>query len=190
MDSDDELPVFSGRPDKKRPSEGGGILSELSSPPQRRARDAFTWSDGDDVFSHSSYQASRNSPFDTTNVRPVTAFGQGSDIRPVTAFGHGSHFGGDSSFSSFIPDLDEDSKEAVKAPLMTHKNLSSYQDLQARDLSKHASFASFDGIDMSPLFSRLLPESEVVEKDTPWTWDNLIPVVSEQTDKREKDDNL
>lgn len=185
MDSDDELPAFSGRPDKKR-SAGGGILSELSSPPpQRRARDAFNWSDGDDAF-HSSYQASRSSPFDTTNVRPVTAFGQGSDIRPVTAFGRG----GDSSFSSFIPDLDDGSKEAVKAPLMTHKNLSSYQDLQARDLSKHASFASFDGIDMSPLFSRLLPESEVVEKDTPWTWDNLIPVVSEQTDKGEKDDNL
>ncbi|GFQ86288.1 intraflagellar transport protein 43 homolog B [Trichonephila clavata] len=82
-----------------------------------------------------------------------------------------------------IPDLDamkeeELSADVAKAPSLTVSRIATYQELDS-DLSKHSAFQSLDGIDLSLLTKRLLPEHLVKKEDeTPWTWDTLFADVS------------
>ncbi|GFS60535.1 intraflagellar transport protein 43 homolog [Nephila pilipes] len=82
-----------------------------------------------------------------------------------------------------IPDLDamkeeELSADVAKAPSLTISRIATYQELDS-DLSKHSAFQSLDGIDLSLLTKRLLPEHLVKKDDeTPWSWDTLFADVS------------
>ncbi|GIY82868.1 intraflagellar transport protein 43 homolog [Caerostris extrusa] len=82
-----------------------------------------------------------------------------------------------------IPDLDtmkeeELSADVAKAPSLTISRIATYQELDS-DLSKHSAFQTLDGIDLSLLTKRLLPEHLVKKEDeTPWTWDTLFADVS------------
>lgn len=150
------------------PSSDAGLLSELHSPNrspdfEEATRKTFLASDSGDVspFMNMDHRASGHS---SMSVRPMTAMSTAGDL------------------GASIPNLEDlrevgDPAEAVKAPFMPMNNLFSYQELE-KDLMKNAAFTSFDDLDFSPLFSRLLPESEVVLGDENWTWDKLVASVS------------
>lgn len=82
-----------------------------------------------------------------------------------------------------IPDLDdmkeeELSADVAKAPSHTVSRIATYQELDS-DLSKHAAFQSLDGIDLTLLTKRLLPDHVVRKEDeTSWTWDTLFADIS------------
>ncbi|GBL82281.1 Intraflagellar transport protein 43 [Araneus ventricosus] len=82
-----------------------------------------------------------------------------------------------------IPDLDamkeeELSADVAKAPSLAVSRIATYKELDS-DLSKHSAFQTLDGIDLSLLTKRLLPEHLVKKEDeTPWTWDTLFADVS------------
>lgn len=150
----------------------GGILSESYSspshePPTKTTKGRGQWLD-------------RNDDDDTLTMISQSRTRTAATVRPVTAMS--------TSQADLIPDLDDMEAdvigEAVKAPLLEPSNLSSYQDLE-QDILKHPAFASFDGINMSPLFARLLPEKDVIEEDVVWTWDNLIASVSMHVPSKE-----
>ena len=153
--------AVAARPSTRR--EEAGLLSELHSPlhsfpANEQIRSGFA--SGDDV--------GRVSPF--VQERSAGHYG----LRPMTAM---SQAGADA-----IPNLEDvrqagEAPEAVKAPFLAMNNLFSYQELE-RDLMKNAAFTTFDDLDFSPLFSRLLPESEVQVEDENWTWDKLVASVS------------
>ena len=177
MDSDeDELSFMSSRNSNTRQSAvkktwrrgDAGLLGELHSPKhsldfEEPKRKAFLARDGEDVIPFMNKE-SRASGQSSMSVRPMTAMSLAGDM------------------GAAIPDLEDlrevgDPPEAVKAPFMAMNNLYSYQELE-KDLMKNAAFTSFDDLDFSPLFSRLLPESEVVLEDENWTWDKLVASVS------------
>jgi len=139
MDSDEEhgTPVKKGLQTRTKTVEKkqGGLLSDLYSSPIHEPVKK-DWLEDDMVD-------------DTlTFIRQTRAQAAADVVRPLTAM----------SQADYIPDLDEMqdlNDEAVKAPLVEPSALSSYQDLE-KDILKTAAFASFDGIDMNPLFSRLM----------------------------------
>ena len=100
-------------------------------------------------------------------------------VRPVT---------GMSQVGDFIPTLEDLtlSQENSDAPQVSVNTLASYQDLE-RDRSRQAVIPSLDGIDLSLLVKRLLPERELVEKDEPWTWDGLISNISSRLQPQSED---
>lgn len=174
MDSDDDSlaskpRIFQNRasklseqPKKQKKSVSGGILTDFYSPthetyesPRKRGGLYDAEDDTDDTL---------------TFIRQIKGK-SASSTRPTTAM----------SQADMIPDLEDmvdlESGRAVKAPLPEATNLSSYQDLE-KDIMKHPAFASFESIDMTSLFSRLLPEEEVMEENTVWNWDNIIASVS------------
>ena len=100
-------------------------------------------------------------------------------VRPVT---------GMSQVGDFIPTLEDLtlSQETSDAPQVSVNTLASYQDLE-RDRTRQAVIPSLDGVDLSLLVKRLLPERELVEKDEPWTWDGLISNISSRLQPRSED---
>ncbi|XP_035214835.1 intraflagellar transport protein 43 homolog, partial [Stegodyphus dumicola] len=84
-----------------------------------------------------------------------------------------------------IPDLDDAkdevfSADAAKAPSLAVSRIATYQELDS-DLSKHSAFQSLDGIDLTLLTKRLLPENIVKKEDeVAWNWDTLFADVSSQ----------
>ncbi|KAG8196237.1 hypothetical protein JTE90_023796 [Oedothorax gibbosus] len=93
-----------------------------------------------------------------------------------------------------IPDLDamkeeELSADIAKAPSLAISRIATYQELDT-DLSKHAAFQSLDGIDLTQLTKRLLPEHLVKKDDeTAWTWDTLFADVSSHLNSVMSQDN-
>ena len=174
MDSDEDINSPSrssqhnrGWKSKKKMQDDGGVLASFYSPtheavePLAKRRSA-TWLNEEDTM---------------TFVREVTRPTTSTTSRPMTAM----------SQADLIPDLEDMDYEAgvaVKAPLIESSNLTSYHDLE-KDILRHTAFASFENIDMSPLFARLIPEEEIVEDDTPWTWDTLIASVSSRVSKKD-----
>lgn len=143
-------------------------MGELHSPKHTEDMDepkkkSFLRDVGGDVSPFRS-QDFRSSDLNSMSVRPMTAMSLAGDV------------------GAAIPNLEDlreagEPPEVVKAPFMAMNNLYSYQELE-KDLMKNAAFTSFDDLDFSPLFSRLLPESEVVLDDENWTWDKLVASVS------------
>ncbi|XP_054708368.1 intraflagellar transport protein 43 homolog, partial [Uloborus diversus] len=84
-----------------------------------------------------------------------------------------------------IPTLDdlkdeELSADVAKAPNVTVSKIATFQELNS-DLSKHAAFQSLDGVDLTLLTKRLLPEHVLKkEEDFIWTWDTLFADFSSQ----------
>ncbi|XP_015907632.1 intraflagellar transport protein 43 homolog [Parasteatoda tepidariorum] len=93
-----------------------------------------------------------------------------------------------------IPDLDtmkdeELSADIAKAPNLAVSRIATYQELDS-DLSKHAAFQALDGIDLTLLTKRLLPEHVVKKEDEiPWTWDTLFADVSSQLNAKMSQDS-
>lgn len=175
MDSgdDEEETKLSKFGDNKSKRRSGSFFGDSNSPDRvsgfgSRWSKKFLAADNDD---DDQISVSRTSHF--TDNRPATGRSMYS-VRPMTAQS------GD--LSANIPDLEElraaaEPSEAVEAPFVAVNNLYSYQELE-KDLMKNAAFSSFDDLDFNPLFSRLLPESEIGLDDEAWTWDKLVASVS------------
>lgn len=171
MDSDDDdmsLTFTSSSKSVNRPAANKrtmrhmdeGLLAELHSADfSEPKRKSFLTADATELFSkHESRNSGPSSS--SMSVRPMTAMSQAGDA------------------AAAIPNLDDlQEGEVSKAPFMAMNNLFSYQELE-KDLMKNAAFTSFDDLDFSPLFSRLLPESEVMLEDENWTWDKLVAAIS------------
>ena len=123
----------------------------------------------------------RRSFFTGDSSAGVTAFADPRSsgqtmVRPLTAASHIEDLG--SSIPS-LEDLHEAGQppEVVQAPYMAMNSLLSYQEME-RNIMRSSAFTSFEGLDFSLLFERLLPEKDVVMEDENWTWDKLIASVS------------
>ncbi|XP_054715607.1 intraflagellar transport protein 43 homolog [Uloborus diversus] len=84
-----------------------------------------------------------------------------------------------------IPTLDdlkdeELSADVAKAPSVAVSKIATFQELNS-DLTKHAAFQSLDGVDLTLLTKRLLPEHVLKkEENCPWVWNTLFADISSQ----------
>ncbi|GFW59762.1 intraflagellar transport protein 43 homolog A [Trichonephila clavipes] len=121
------------------------FISDFSSEPPPRARKTAGWSDGTPGKKSWLRRGSMNFLRESPKKEIIM------DTSPVN-----------SGEIPVIPDLDamkeeELSADVAKAPSLTVSRIATYQELDS-DLSKHAAFQSLDGIDLSLLTKRLLPE--------------------------------
>lgn len=115
---------------------------------------------------------------DDAQSRPRTMM----SVRPVTAM---------SQVGDFIPSLEDLNlaEETSHVPQVAVNKLASYQDLE-HDRNKRSLRPTFDGIDITLLLGRILPERELIEKDEPWTWNELISNISSRLQIESEDSEL
>lgn len=119
----------------------------------------------------------QNGDGDDTQSRPRTMM----SVRPVTAM---------SQVGDFIPSLEDLNlvEETSHAPQVAVNTLASYQDLE-HDRARHLLGSAVNGIDISLLVGRILPERELIEKDEPWTWNELISNISSRLQAQSEEDS-
>lgn len=197
MDDDDDLAMLE-RTEKRH----GKRQSDLNNKQTKRFReaDSRTFEDGNpltDMINSSSSGPSNDQPpgrsrrsalwasdNEADNFAFMATDGRGDQpasrprtmmsMRPVTAQGDMD----EEDVIQMIPDLadvhEEDfNQRTAQAPNVMINRLVSFTELE-KDLLKHSAFSSLDGINLTPLIGRLVPEEETIEDDRAWTWDNLI----------------